>query len=159
MVGVVGSSPIAPTKQNPLCWAVWKGSPKGEPFFVVWRLCLTTSLCLTERYSILFKPTMLRASLARSLQAMVWLALFHRTFLIPRSSALSMASETSRMLNVVPAHSPWCSKAAFQASRSLMLDRSMMMACLQPPTTKWISYRSFMTRVYLPCSVAKYYHL
>lgn len=35
MVGVVGSSPIAPTKQNPLCWAVWKGSPKGEPFFVV----------------------------------------------------------------------------------------------------------------------------
>ena len=22
MVGVVGSSPIAPTKQNPLCWAV-----------------------------------------------------------------------------------------------------------------------------------------
>ena len=35
MVGVVGSSPIAPTKQNPLCWAVWKGSPKGGPFFVV----------------------------------------------------------------------------------------------------------------------------
>ncbi|MGH8384935.1 MAG: hypothetical protein ACRESJ_05490, partial [Pseudomonas sp.] len=34
MVGVVGSSPIAPTKQNPLCWAVWKGSPKGGPFFV-----------------------------------------------------------------------------------------------------------------------------
>jgi hypothetical protein len=33
MVGVVGSSPIAPTKQNPLCWAVWKGSPKGGPFF------------------------------------------------------------------------------------------------------------------------------
>ncbi len=32
MVGVVGSSPIAPTKQNPLCWAVWKGSPKGGPF-------------------------------------------------------------------------------------------------------------------------------
>ena len=38
MVGVVGSSPIAPTKQNPLCWAVWKGSPKGGPFFVVWCL-------------------------------------------------------------------------------------------------------------------------
>jgi hypothetical protein len=38
MVGVVGSSPIAPTKQNPLCWAVWKGSPKGGPFFVVWIL-------------------------------------------------------------------------------------------------------------------------
>jgi hypothetical protein len=38
MVGVVGSSPIAPTKQNPLCWAVWKGSPKGGPFFVVLRL-------------------------------------------------------------------------------------------------------------------------
>jgi hypothetical protein len=37
MVGVVGSSPIAPTKQNPLCWAVWKGSPKGGPFFVGWR--------------------------------------------------------------------------------------------------------------------------
>jgi hypothetical protein len=37
MVGVVGSSPIAPTKQNPLCWAVWKGSPKGGPFFV-WAL-------------------------------------------------------------------------------------------------------------------------
>jgi hypothetical protein len=32
MVGVVGSSPIAPTKQNPLCWAVWKGDPKGSPF-------------------------------------------------------------------------------------------------------------------------------
>ncbi|CAI8919528.1 hypothetical protein EMIT0P265_40546 [Pseudomonas zeae] len=39
MVGVVGSSPIAPTKQNPLCWAVWKGSPKGGPFFVVCDLC------------------------------------------------------------------------------------------------------------------------
>lgn len=34
MVGVVGSSPIAPTKQNPLCWAVWKGSPKGGPFLL-----------------------------------------------------------------------------------------------------------------------------
>ena len=34
MVGVVGSSPIAPTKQNPLCWAVQKGDPKGSPFFV-----------------------------------------------------------------------------------------------------------------------------
>jgi uncharacterized protein YejL (UPF0352 family) len=42
MVGVVGSSPIAPTKQNPLCWAVWKGSPKGGPFFVV---CDLKSLC------------------------------------------------------------------------------------------------------------------
>ena len=34
MVGVVGSSPIAPTKQNPLCWAVQKGDPEGSPFFV-----------------------------------------------------------------------------------------------------------------------------
>ncbi len=44
MVGVVGSSPIAPTKQNPLCWAVWKGSPKGEPFFVV---CDLQNFCKT----------------------------------------------------------------------------------------------------------------
>jgi hypothetical protein len=35
MVGVVGSSPIAPTKQNPLCWAVMKkGKSKDSPFFV-----------------------------------------------------------------------------------------------------------------------------
>lgn len=44
MVGVVGSSPIAPTKQNPLCWAVWKGSPKGGPFFVV---CDLQNFCKT----------------------------------------------------------------------------------------------------------------
>ncbi len=34
MVGVVGSSPIAPTKQNPLCWAV-KGSTERLTLFVV----------------------------------------------------------------------------------------------------------------------------
>ena len=43
-MGVVGSSPIAPTKQNPLCWAVWKGSPKGGPFFVV---CDLQNFCKT----------------------------------------------------------------------------------------------------------------
>ncbi len=35
MVGVVGSSPIAPTKQNPLCWAVKKGSTERLTLFVV----------------------------------------------------------------------------------------------------------------------------
>ncbi|WP_229627777.1 hypothetical protein, partial [Pseudomonas syringae] len=33
MVGVVGSSPIAPTKQNPLCWAVKKGSAERLTLF------------------------------------------------------------------------------------------------------------------------------
>ncbi|RMN07899.1 hypothetical protein ALQ65_00279 [Pseudomonas syringae pv. coriandricola] len=32
-MGVVGSSPIAPTKQNPLCWAVKKGSTERLALF------------------------------------------------------------------------------------------------------------------------------
>ncbi len=35
MVGVAGSSPVAPTKQNPVLLPVQKGPPQGGPFFVV----------------------------------------------------------------------------------------------------------------------------
>ena len=32
MVGVVGSNPIVPTKQNPLCWRSRRAIRKGRPF-------------------------------------------------------------------------------------------------------------------------------
>ena len=34
MVGVAGSSPVAPTKQNPVLLPVQKGPPRGGPFLL-----------------------------------------------------------------------------------------------------------------------------
>lgn len=85
MVGVAGSSPMAPTKQNPLSWAVWKGSPKGGPFFVAMCEAFATYL---------LKMTIRRPSLAcRFIPLCFFRACFGIFFSRLRSASLNATTE------------------------------------------------------------------